>query len=43
MDTDSFVMSFYEVKDSDEHMGLTNLDTPDNTNEKLPGKFKHKF
>ena len=44
MDTDSlFVLSYSEVKVSDEHMDLSNLDIPIKTNNKVPGKFKHKL
>ena len=43
MDTDSFVLSYSEGKVSDEHMGLSNLDIPKKTNNKVPGKFKHKL
>ena len=41
MDTDSFVLSYIEGKISDEHMDLSNLDIPIETNNKVPGKFKH--
>ena len=34
MDNDSFVLSISENKFSDEHSDLTNLNTPDKTNEK---------
>ena len=40
MDTDSFVLSYTEGKDSDEHMDLSNLEPPIKTNIKVPGKFK---
>ena len=43
MDTDSFVLSYSEGKVSDEHMDLSNLDTPIKTNNKVPGKFKHEL
>ena len=43
MDTDSFVLSYSEGKVSDEHMDLSNLDIPINTNNKVPGKFKHEL
>ena len=43
MDTDSFVLSYNEGKVSDEHMDLTNLDIPIETNNKVPGKFKHEL
>ena len=42
-DTDSFVFSYSEGKVSDEHMDLNNLDIPIKTNNKVPGKFKHKL
>ena len=37
MDTDSFVLSFSEGKVPDEHMDLSNLETPIKTNNKNPG------
>ena len=43
MDTDSFVLSYSEGKVSDEHMDLSILDIPIKTNNKIPGKFKHKL
>ena len=43
VDTDSFVLSYSEGKVSDEHMDLSNLDTPVKTNNKVPGKFKHEL
>ena len=43
MDTDSFVLSYTEGKVSDNHMDLCNLDCPIETNEKVPGKFKHEM
>ena len=43
MDTDSFVLSFKEGKVPDEHMNLSNLETPIKTNNKNPGKFKHEM
>ena len=41
--SDSFVLSYSEDKVSDEHMDLSNLDEPIKTNNKVPGKFKHKL
>ena len=41
MDTDSFVLSYTEGKNSDKHMHLSNLEPPIKTNNKVPGKFKH--
>ena len=41
MDTDSFVLSYTESKDSDKHMDLSELDCPIKTNNKVPGEFKH--
>ena len=41
IDTVSFVLSFSEDKVPDEHMDLSNLDTPIKTNNKVPGKIKH--
>ena len=43
MDTDSFVLSYSEGKDSDKHTYLSNLDIPMETNNKVPGKFKHEL
>ena len=43
MDTDSFVLSYTEGTDSDEHMDLSNLEPPIKTNKKVPGKFKHEM
>ena len=43
MDTDSFVLSYSDGKVTDEHMDLSNLDIPIKTNNKVPGKFKHKL
>ena len=43
MDTDSFVLSYIEGKVSDEHMDLSNLDIPIQTNNKVPGMFKHEL
>ena len=43
MDTDSFVLSYSEVKISDEHMDLSNLEVPIKTNNIVPGKFKHEL
>ena len=43
MDTDSFVLSYSEVKVSDEHMDLSNLDIPIKTNNKVPVKFTHEL
>ena len=43
MDTDSFVISYSEVKVSDEHMDLSNLEVAIKTNNKIPGKFKHEL
>ena len=43
MDTDSFVLSFSEGKVDDKYMDLSNLDTPINTNNIFPGKFKHEL
>ena len=40
MDTDSFVLSFTEGNVDNEHMDLSNLDTPIKTNNKVPGKCK---
>ena len=41
MDTDCLVLSFSESKVIDKHMDVVNLDTQDNTNEKVLGKFKN--
>ena len=41
MDTDSFVLSFSQVKVPDEHMELRNLDPPIKTNYKVPVNIKH--
>ena len=43
MDTDSFVLSYTEVKISDEHMDLSNLEPPIKTNNKVPGQFKQEM
>ena len=43
MDTNSFVISYSEGKVIDEHMDLSNLDIPIETNNKFPGKFKHEL
>ena len=42
-DTDGCILSFTSGNISDEHMDLTNLETPDKTNEKVPGKMNHEF
>ena len=43
MDTDSFVLSFSEGNVSDEHMDLSNLETPIKTNKKVPGYIKQEL
>ena len=43
MDTDSFVLSFTEGNVPEQHMDLSNLDTPIKTNNKFPAKFKHEL
>ena len=43
MDTDSFVLSFIEGNVPDEHMDLSNLDPPIETNHKVPGKFRYEL
>ena len=43
MDTDSFVLSFSEDNVENEHMDLSNLESPIKTNIKAPGKFKHEL
>ena len=43
MDTDIFVLSFPEGIVPDEHIDLSNLDTPIKTNNKVPGKLKHEL
>ena len=43
MDTDSFVLIYCEGKVSDEHLDLSNLDIPIKSNNKFPGKFRHKL
>ena len=40
---DTLVLILSDGKVSDEYMGLTNLITPSNTNEKVLGRFKHEF
>ena len=41
MDTDSLVLGFTEGNVENEHMNLSNLEPPINTNTKVTGKFKH--
>ena len=41
MDNDNFVLSFSEGNVDNDHMGLSNLDPPIKTNNKIPGKVKH--
>ena len=43
MDRDSFILSFERGENDSEHFDLSNLHVPDNTNKKVPGKFKHEF
>ena len=43
MDTDSFVLNFSEGNVDNEHIGLSNLEPPIKTNNKVPGKFKHEL
>ena len=43
MDTDSFVLSYTEGTADKEHMDLSNLEKPIETNNKVPGKFKHEL
>ena len=43
METDSFVLSLSEGNVDNEHMDLSNLETPIKTNNKVPGKFKHEM
>ena len=43
MDTDSFVLSFSEDNVDNEHMDLSNLETPIKTNNKAPGKFNYEM
>ena len=43
MDTDSLLSTFSEGKVPEQHMDLSNLDTPIKTNNKVPGKFKHEL
>ena len=43
MDTDTFVLSFTEGNVDNEHMDLSNLESPIKTNNKIQGKFEHEF
>ena len=43
MDTDSFLLSFTEDNVDNEHMDLSNLETPIISKNKVPGKFKHEL
>ena len=43
MDTDSFVLNFSEGNVPDEHMDLSNLEAPIETNSKVSGRFKYEL
>ena len=43
MDTDSFVLSYSEESVDNEHIDLSNLETPIKTNNKVPRKFKYEL
>ena len=43
MDTNSFILSFIEGNVDNEHTDLSNLEPPNKTINKTPGKFKHEL
>ena len=43
MDTDSFVLNYREGSVDNEHLDLSDLEPPIETNNKVPGNFKHEL